>query len=105
MHKNRTHHNSGSILVATLVFGTLATLLMTALAVGTAASIKASRRSVTREQSIQVAEAGIDYYRWHLAHAQGDYQDGTATSGPYVHIFYDKTGMRIGTYTLAITPP
>lgn len=95
----------GSILVQVLVFASLAVLLMTSLAVGTATSIKASRRSVTREQAIQIAEAGIDYYRWHLAHARTDFQDGTGQAGPYVHNFNDKTGTKIGAFTLTITPP
>ncbi len=95
----------GSILIQVIVFASLAVLLMTALSVGVATSIKASRRSVTREQAIQIAEAGIDYYRWHLAHAQADYQDGTGHAGPYVHSFTDKTGTKIGSFTLTITPP
>ncbi|HVS79580.1 MAG TPA: hypothetical protein VHF05_01245 [Candidatus Paceibacterota bacterium] len=95
----------GTILVQTLVFSALAVLLMSALAVGAGAAVKASRVATIREQAIQVAEAGIDYYRWHLAHAQSDYQDGTGAAGPYVHDFYDAAGEKVGTYTLTITPP
>jgi hypothetical protein len=70
-------------------------------------NIKASRLSIHREQALQIAEAGIDYYRWHLAHAPTDYWDGNpATStGPYVHDFFDKDGVKIGTFALEITPP
>jgi hypothetical protein len=103
--KKKSTNKNGSILIQTLVFASLAILLMTSLAVGAATSIKASRRSVTREQAIQIAEAGIDYYRWHLAHAKADYQDGTGAPGPYVHDFTDATGAHIGTFTLTITPP
>ncbi|KKW38448.1 MAG: hypothetical protein UY88_C0009G0009 [Parcubacteria group bacterium GW2011_GWA1_54_88] len=58
-----------------------------------------------REQAFQIAEAGIEYYRWHLAHASTDYQDGAGAPGPYVHEYRDATGAVIGTFTLTITPP
>jgi hypothetical protein len=58
-----------------------------------------------REQSFQIAEAGIEYYRWHLAHNQTDFKDGTATSGPYRHDYLDKDGNKIGEFELTITPP
>ncbi len=35
-----------------------------------------SKRTADRESQFQIAEAGIDYYRWHLAHDPLDYQDG-----------------------------
>lgn len=37
---------------------------------------KMSKRSVDRETILSVAEAGINYYRWHLSHAPEDYVDG-----------------------------
>ncbi|KKU79682.1 MAG: hypothetical protein UY04_C0004G0011 [Parcubacteria group bacterium GW2011_GWA2_47_7] len=58
-----------------------------------------------REQILNIAEAGIEYYRWHLAHDATDFQDGTGLPGPYVHDFFDKDGVRIGQYSLMITPP
>ena len=38
-----------------------------------------------REKAFQVAETGLEYYRWHLAHWPNDLQDGTGHAGPYVH--------------------
>jgi hypothetical protein len=67
--------------------------------------MKAAHRAADREQAIQIAEAGIDYYRWHLAHAPQDFQDGTALPGPYVHPYFDKDGTVIGEFTLNIIPP
>jgi hypothetical protein len=98
---------SGSILIQAFVFGTISIVIIGALISWAAVNIKASRFALYREQSLQIAEAGIDYYRWHLAHSATDYTDGnSATStGPYVHIFYDKDGNRIGTFSLTITPP
>jgi hypothetical protein len=62
------------------------------------------------EQALNVAEAGVNYYLWHLAHNSSDYKDGGSTPaaspyGPYVHNYYDSDGNLLGTYTLYITPP
>jgi hypothetical protein len=67
--------------------------------------VKVGRATFNREQAFQSAEAGIDYYRWHLAHASTDYQDGTGTAGPYVHSLKDKDGNTVGQFSLTITPP
>lgn len=62
--------------------------------------------TVSKEQALQIAEAGIVYYQWHLAHFPTDYQDGTGLPGPYVHNYIDfDTAATIGTYSLTITPP
>ena len=90
---------------AKLVFGAIATFFISGLISWFAISIKASRQTFNREQAIQIAEAGIDYYRWHLAHAPQDYQDGTGGLGPYIHDFHDKDGNIIGQFILDITPP
>lgn len=66
---------------------------------------QASLRKHTRDAAFHIAEAGIEYYRWHLAHAPTDYQDGTGQPGPYVHQYTDKDGQDIGSFSLDITPP
>lgn len=60
---------------------------------------------IAKIQALHIAEAGVNYYRWHLAHDPDDYTDGTGTEGPYVHDYYDPTTGLIGTYSLEITPP
>ena len=97
---------SGTILIQAFVFGVISVIIIGALVSWAGSNLKASKVGVEREQALQIAEAGIDYYRWHMAHAPTDYKDGNATStGPYVHDFYDKDGIKIGTFTLEITPP
>ena len=70
-----------------------------------------------RELAVQIAEAGVNYYQWHLAHYPSDYTDyqsgvgspgtcGSSTCGPYVHSYIDTdTGLAVGQYSLTITPP
>lgn len=97
--------NRGEVLIQIIVFSAIALVLMGGLVGWAGTNIKASRESHISEQALQLAESGIDYYRWHLAHAPTDYQDGTNAPGPYVHTVNDKDGNPIGTYSLNITPP
>ncbi|MEI6296615.1 MAG: hypothetical protein WCO84_03135 [bacterium] len=103
--KSKKPKKKGAILVQIIVLTSLASMLITALANWSAISLKTSRKEYYREIAIQIAEAGIDYYRWHLAHAPTDYKDGTQTNGPYVHNYYDKNGNILGTFSLDITAP
>src|SRR5688572_796332 len=95
----------GAMLIQILVFASIAAVLLAGLVGWAAISIKAARFSLYREKSFQIAEAGIDYYRWHLAHSPTDYEDGTGAAGPYVHAFNDRDGNRIGEFQLEIVPP
>jgi len=98
----------GMILVNALVFGGIAIVLVSSLTMWGSTVLKMSRHIVDREQAFHIAEAGVDYYRWHLAHAPSDYYDGNASTtspGPYIHPYKDKDGNVIGDFTLTITPP
>ena len=103
MHK--TSLKRGYLIIHTIVYGAIALILITGLANWGSVNIRAGRDAALREQAFQIAEAGIEYYRWHLAHVSTDYQDGTGAPGPYVHEYRDATGAVIGTFTLTITPP
>lgn len=95
----------GSIIIQVLAFASISILILSGFVGWGAMSVRVARHGEAREQAIQIAEAGVDYYRWHLAHAPSDFKDGTATSGPYVHDYMDKNGVKVGTFTLVITPP
>ncbi len=68
---------------------------------------------VKSQQAFNVAEAGLNYYLWHLNHNPTDYKDGKTTPatqdpqlgyGPYVHNYIDSNAVNTGTYTLWIKP-
>jgi type II secretory pathway pseudopilin PulG len=105
MIKNYKKISRGYALIQVIVFATISAYILGALVSWAVVNIKASKNTSNSEQALQIAEAGIDYYRWHLAHAPTDFLDGTATSGPYIHNFNDKNGNVIGTFTLNITAP
>ncbi len=100
-------HIQGFILVNVLVFGVISVIVVSGLVNWGGTMLKDTRQLSAREQAFQIAEAGIDYYRWHLAHAPTDYKDGnaTTTNGPFYHDFKDKDGNVIGKFALTITPP
>lgn len=95
----------GFILLNTVVFGLIAVSIIVALTSWFGVTYKGSRDVLDKELAFHIAEAGIEYYRWHLAHAPQDFQDGTDQPGPYVHDFNDKDGNKIGEFSLEITPP
>lgn len=101
----RANSKSGYLIIQSVIFGGIAVVIVSALVTWAGTNIKISKTAVLKEQALQIAEAGIDYYRWHLAHAAEDYTDGTGEDGPYVHDFFDKDGVKIGTFSLDITPP
>lgn len=97
--------SKGDILVSVLVFAAIAMTVTIGLTNWGATMLKSIRTLHIREQAGQIAEAGVDYYRWHLAQFPADYKDGTNKPGPYYHDFYNKDGDLIGSYKLTITPP
>lgn len=102
---NKKNTKNGMIIVQTMVFSAIVVMIIGALSAWTATTVKSQRMALNREQAFQSAEAGIDYYRWHLAHAPTDYRDGTGVSGPYIHSIKDKNGDTIGEFSLDITAP
>jgi len=57
---------------------------------------------VAIQQATDIAEAGLNYYRWFLAHHPNDVTNGTGLPGPYVHTYYDPFGTAIGEFSLSI---
>jgi len=66
---------------------------------------KLGQQKIHWNNALSIAEAGINYYRWHLAHDPEDFQDGTGEAGPYLHNYLDPYGEFNGQFELDITPP
>lgn len=103
--KTISHKPQGSIVMFSLVFGTIGIVIIGGLVSWAIGSAQLSKARLNSEVAFQIAEAGVNYYRWHLAHAPNDFQDGTGQPGPYLHEFKDKNNSLIGYYSLAIVPP
>jgi uncharacterized protein YaiE (UPF0345 family) len=105
MTKSSRDKNRGVIIAGSLVFATTALIIITGVTSWFGVVLETSRNAFDNERAFQIAEAGIDYYRWHLAHDDDDFQDGTGAEGPYVHDFLNKTGDKVGEFSLNIIPP
>lgn len=104
--KNIIEH--GSILVYSILIIFIFSLVMLAVLTYATMQLKVIRGSINREKAFRIAESGVNYYQWHLAHFPSDFWDGNAstTSGPFIHDYIDKdTNKKIGEFSLEIIPP
>lgn len=62
-----------------------------------------SRAKEAREQAFNVAEAGLEYYRWFLAHNPNDVTNGTGGDGPFEYEVPDPEGGVLGTAEITVT--
>ncbi len=108
----------GSALAYGLVIMTVVLIILTSILTYIASQIKFSSNRLEREKAFQVAEAGIYYYRWYLAHATDGmnvqqlkaFWESNSTlgvAGDYSQDYTDpETGESVGTYTIHLeTPP
>lgn len=96
----------GSLLIYLIIIIFIFIIVMFPVIVVFTGKIQLLRLSTQREEALQIADAGINYYQWHLAHFQDDYKDGTGAPGPYIHNYIDfDTQQNIGKFSLTITPP
>lgn len=55
------------------------------------------------ERALAIAEAGLNYYKWYLAHNPNDLQNGTGQPGPYTMDYSDPEDGTIGEFELTVT--
>lgn len=100
----------GSALAYGLVIMTVVMILLTSIVSFVSSYLQYSLKQRDREQALHIAEAGIHFYRWYLAHQldgrtasqiQAFWDAGTALgqSTPYVATFGG------GEYSITVTPP
>ncbi len=95
----------GQLSLLVLLFGAVAITIMGGFVIWADSQLRIAQRSGDQTLALRIAESGLEYYRWHLAHNPFDFQDGTAQPGPYTHDFKDKDGNIIGQFILDITAP
>lgn len=92
----------GYLLVLVLVFGGVFFLMVSSFLGYVITQGQVINSKVSAEKALDVAEAGLNYYRWYLAHYPDDTTNGTTTPGPYTHVFSDPEGGDIGEFSLEI---
>lgn len=101
MRTPHTHSSSGITIVLMVVFLGVFSVITSALVGYVFMQANLGRAKQAREQALQAAEAGLEYYRWFLAHNPNDLDD-TGGSEPYEHVVNDPEGGEVGTYRLTI---
>lgn len=96
------HRSCGYIVVSVVVFGTVFLTILGGLVGFVFLQTKSQVKKETRERALQIAEAGLDYYKWRLAHFPNDLTNGTGVPGPYQVPYSDPEGGVIGTFELSI---
>lgn len=104
---------TGYILPAVLTFIVAVGFFATALLTVVLHNFFVVGNNVKSQEAFNIAEAGVNYYLWHMAHDNTDYKDGQTVPaapdpalgyGPYVHDYIDSNAVKQGTYTLWIKP-
>lgn len=108
--KGKQKSQRGSILIFEIVIIFTFSLVMLGVLANATAQMRLIRSTSNRELAFHIAEAGINYYQWHLAHFASDYADGTGQvcnpCGPFVHDYKDTDEQTVvGQFSLTITPP
>jgi hypothetical protein len=93
--KNRKE--SGQLLVLVLVFGAIFLIIISSFISSIIAQSKVVDFRFEQQRATEIAEAGLNYYKWYLGHFPGD------TSGGGVYRYTDLEDSEIGTYELVVT--
>ncbi|MCA9360981.1 hypothetical protein KC845_00335 [Candidatus Kaiserbacteria bacterium] len=102
MIKNFNQHNKGALLVLVLVFGTIFFLIVMSFMGFVVTQSQIQENKLQQERALAIAEAGLDYYKWFLAHYPSDVTNGTGLPGPYDIPYSDPELGVIGTSSLSI---
>ncbi|MDB4992489.1 MAG: hypothetical protein JWL75_734 [Parcubacteria group bacterium] len=89
-------------MLTAIVFGAIFVTVLGALSSYSITQNHFQSATTGKSKALALAEAGLEYYRWHLAHFPTDIQNGTGQPGPYVISQADPEGGAVGTYSLAI---
>ncbi len=93
--RNRKTKNEGIIITYVLIFGTIFLLLLSAFLGYILQQLKYAEQRVARDQALDAAESGIDYYRWCL---NNNVQANCLGEKDYT----DKDGNVIGKFLISV---
>ena len=99
-HHTTTH--KGALLVLVLVFGAIFFVIAASSLNFFVTQTQVQRAKYQLGQAREIAEAGLNYYKWYLAHYPDDVTNGTGEPGPYVMTYTDPELGDIGEFSLSI---
>jgi hypothetical protein len=92
----------GYLLVLVLVFGAIFLTMASAFVGFVVSQHQLQVFNYNKERAFNIAEAGLNYYKWYLAHNPDDTTNGTGVPGPYTGVYEDPEDGSIGEYSLDI---
>ncbi len=95
--KEHKRRNKGGAIVMVLVFAGVFVVAVGSLLQFVLQQSISGRGKVAREQSLQIAEAGLEYYKWHLAHNPDSEWSGT------IEYKDPQSDTRVGQFTIDTT--
>ncbi|MEZ4103963.1 MAG: hypothetical protein R3B60_01620 [Candidatus Paceibacterota bacterium] len=101
--ENTKNLKRGYLLVTVLVFGSIFFVIIVSFIGYIITQNHLINQKVQIQKAGDIAEAGLNYYKWYLAHYPDDTTNGTGLPGPYVHTYNDPEGGVIGEFSLAIS--
>lgn len=102
MRKLHTNQKSGYLLIFVMIFSAVLFTIISSFITFIIVQSKVVTNRIQFEQAGQIAEAGLNYYKWFLAHYPNDITNGTGLPGPYIGIYKDPEGAPLGEYSLTI---
>lgn len=100
----RAHEHRGVTVILILAFMGVFALVLSALTGFVFQQSKYGRALYAREQAFQIAEAGLEYYRWFLARNPSIMTAGVGLETPYTYTVKDPEGPTLGTAEITATP-
>lgn len=108
--------NKGSALAYILIIMSAVMIILVSMMQFVVSQLRYSQYEAAKEESLQIAEAGIYFYRWYLAHeVEGktssqvkDFWENQSPFGvdsPYEADYKDPQGDVIGRYSIEVVPP
>lgn len=94
--------SAGYLMVLVLVMGSVFLMIISSFVGYVITQNQLVNFKFEQHRATEIAEAGLNYYRWFLAHYPGDYTDGTGSVGPYVHQYSDPEDGVIGEFSLEV---
>jgi hypothetical protein len=95
-HHQNQNNQSGQLLVLVLVFGAIFLIIVTSFISSVVNQARVVDVRFEQQRASEIAEAGLNYYAWFLAHNPGD------ISGGGTFIYDDLEDGRVGTYELSV---
>jgi len=93
----------GYLMLLAIVFGAVFITVLGALSAFVLTENRAQTAATASTRATAIAEAGLEYYRWFLAHYPTDLKNGTGVNGPYIIPYNDPEGGQTGTIELEIS--